>query len=733
VLGVALLTMLWQLVFFDRWFGVMDEGHMLQFADIVARGGELYRDATIYPLPGAFYALALAFRLFEPSILLSRWIVVLEFSTFVAMLFVWVRKIVPLRWAWGAVVMLLMYRLWTFPHWHAYNYSTTATLVLVASMLALLRYFETGRRPMLGFAGFLFGLGVFCKQDYGAAALLGMGFALAVYARSGPTERRERFGTLIVWFLGPAAVVGAAAGIHFLRQGVLADVIQLTMVTHLIGITAYEYPSFPPLLPFFSQDPTLRTHAGLFDYMPAILWTVDLPAIRESSAYKDTALYDMAIKAFFYGPYALVALGGVRLWRLRSALWDGGSRLVYLRELTLFASAAALMLLISLNKPQDYLHLAVLYWPFPCLAIVWAHALVRRRRTLAWLLAALLILPTAGAIGYTGRLAWGLRTLHSDLIPLERAGIYAKPSEALLLRDLVAYVRRNTTPNQPVAVMPFSPIVNFLADRRGPHASSYVLWPFPEYPDRDRRIIDAMEASRTSLVIYHFVKFPTFPTVEAYAPELFSYLVENFRTDQVFTNDTFGLMLVALKRAREPTDGSPIVPADGEGVALWTDGPGAGRQPVLAEERSRFLARDLWPFQPVIALRPTADGKRTVLSVPVTVPRGARLRTAIGIHPTQWFMLPKSWTRFTVTVESNGKRAELFSRMLDPMVNLGDRGWFDVDLSLDEYAGRHVKLEFSTASEARQGETLVMGGWGEPRMLVLPPDDAALDVTSTIR
>ena len=38
--------------------------------------------------------------------------------------------------------------------------------------------------------GLLFGLGVFCKQDYGAAILVALGSTLAVYARSGPPAER---------------------------------------------------------------------------------------------------------------------------------------------------------------------------------------------------------------------------------------------------------------------------------------------------------------------------------------------------------------------------------------------------------------------------------------------------------------------------------------------------------------------------------------------------------------
>ena len=54
VLGVVAAALAVQLPFYDRWVSFMDEGHILAFADILAKGGELYRDATLYPLPGAF-------------------------------------------------------------------------------------------------------------------------------------------------------------------------------------------------------------------------------------------------------------------------------------------------------------------------------------------------------------------------------------------------------------------------------------------------------------------------------------------------------------------------------------------------------------------------------------------------------------------------------------------------------------------------------------------------------
>ena len=300
-----------QLPFFDRWFSFMDEGHILQYADLIANGGELYRDATVYPLPGAFWLLAAAFQVFEPSILLARWIVVIEYTLFTLLVLAWLRRLVSPPWLVIAYGLLLLYRIWSFPHWHMYSYSTTALLVLLGALLLLLRFFESGRRGWLALSGLAFGLGVLCKQDYGAAALLAVCIALPVYARK--SARREALLPLIGVFLAPAALVGAAAGLHFLREGLLGDVLRLTVLNHFVGIASYEYPAFPDLFPLFGQDPALRDVRGRAQYMPALLFTADWRAMRESWLYQETAVYDFVMKIYYYGPYALVLAGGVRL------------------------------------------------------------------------------------------------------------------------------------------------------------------------------------------------------------------------------------------------------------------------------------------------------------------------------------------------------------------------------------------------------------------------------------
>jgi hypothetical protein len=715
---VAAVSFCFQLPFFDRWFGVMDEGHMLQFADVVASGGMLYRDATSYPLPGAFYLLALAFQVFEPSILLSRWLIVLEFTVFVVAIFLIMRRVTSPAYAAISVALLLLYRVWAFPHWQMYSYSTTALTIFSLTLLVLLRFLDTGNRRFLAGAGLLYGLGVFCKQDYGAATLLAVVITLGVYARGGPRELRRPLLPLLATFLGPAALVGAAAGVHFWMQGQLGFVVQLTVLNHFVGLSTFDYQAFPPLLPLFEKDPALRTPIGLYAFFPAIISTAEGTAAFETAMVARTALYDTAVKLYIYSPNALVIVGAFCLWRKRSALAAPQTRPQFVAEALVLATAAAFALLISVYKPQDYVHLAVLYWAFICLAVAVTHSLLKRRASLTRVVAALALIPTVAMAGYTGRLVWKFRELHSELIPGERAGVFAKPEEARLLGELTDYVRANSAPDETVAAMPYFPILQFLANRDAPHASSYILWPFPEYPDRDSLIIEAMEESKTPLVVYSFTQFPNFPPVPSYAPDLFEYLVDNFEMKQVFNDVAFGYKLAALERQSTPPEGTFVLgEAGGEG-SLRVEVRGGASREISADARGKWIEAGDWPFRSVVALRPVSGDRRSVLSIPIEIPSaGARLETSIGVHPDLWFRSPPSWVRFEVEVVSDGRRAVLFDRALDPQQVLEDRGWFAVDVPLDEYRGRNITLEFATSTAWPTAENPRMGGWGAPLLV----------------
>ncbi len=723
VLAVAVVAALAQLPLFDRTMSLMDEGHILQFADIVARGGELYRDATLLPLPGGFYLLAGAFELFGPSIRVARWLVVFEFAALCALVFALLRRMVPGGFALLAVGVLLVYRIWAFPHWHMYSYSTTAQVLLLAALYGCVRFLESEDRRWLAGAGLATGLGVFCKQDYGGAVLIALGAVLVATARW--RTPRAPVAPRLAWYVAPAAAVGLATALHFLRQGLLGELLQQTVFNHLFGIASFEYTGLPPLLPLFGQDPMFRTPFGFGTYAPSILFTVDFEWIRTSGWYADTILWDTAIRLFFYAPYGILAAAAWRLWRRRADRLDPERGLAYARELAFTAFAAALFL--ALNRPVDYVHVAVLYWPLLCLLVVYAHAIARRGRRAAVALALLAGLPALVLAGYTVRLGWLLRDANDTPLRTERAGVSVASNDERVIGEAVDYVRQHSEPGERIAVLPYFPLISFLAGRDAPHRSIYTFWPVVYIEDRDRQIIRAIDESGADFLIYHFTQFVQFPRMSEYAPELFAWLVDQYELETVFTDDQWGYMLAAARRSEGPPPGRPILDAALASASLHVEGR-RGRQPIPAARRAEFAAPALWPFRPVVALRPGAGGRRTVLSVPVDVPAGgARLETSVGIHPTHWFRFPPRASTFSVRAVHGGDRDVLALRRVDPHRDPGQRRWFDLSLPLDAYAGRRIELELAVEVELPPGEVPEMGGFGWPRLVAPDAGEGALE------
>jgi hypothetical protein len=729
VVGAFLVALAFQLPLFDRWFSFMDEGHLLLYADLIAKGGDLYRDATVYPLPGSFWLLAAAFEIFGASNLVARWILVVEFALFVALVFALFRRISGPRLGWVAVASMLVYRVWAFPHWHMYNYSSTALLLQLVVLWLLLCFLESGRAATLASAGLLFGLGVLCKQDYGAAALLAFAATLTIAVRTSPARPRPRLWPIAAGFLGPAALVGAAAGVYFWRTGVLGDVLQFTVRNHFAGMSSFDYSTFPDLLPLFEQDPGLRGAETLPTYIPAIVHIVDWPLLRESRWFQETALYDLALKLYYYAPYPIVLYGGLRLLRRRAELRGVTTRRARLAELALFALGAALMVWVRVNKPQDYVHLAVLYWPMLLLPLLWIHEGLGRLRAarprIAAVALALLLLPALAITAYSARLAWRLRAMHDTPIPSERAGIFVTKNEAQTLGNALIDIGRRSPPGEVVAILPYFPILQFLANRPGVDRSAYIVWPYPELPDRDQRVIASFERKRPELLIYSFNRLIGFPDVRAYAPELYAYLVDNYDIERVFSNDTLAYRLGVARRHPAPADGHPLGTELAAG-ALRLLSDTAPPQAILPEERRDWIARDLWPFRRVLALRPARDGASTRLSASLDVPAQARLRSAVAIHPEVWFGHPSSWVHFEVAIEAEGERTVIWERTLHPTSEPADRGWFEIDAPLDRWAGQRVELELSTSAQNASASSLLHAGFAEPRLVVTPSGGSGL-------
>lgn len=713
-----------QLPIFDRWMSLMDEGHILQFADLLRRGGELYRDATLIAFPGSFYLLAWLFDAFEPSVLVARFAVAFEFALLASMVFVLLRGWLAARHVALALGLLALYRIWAFPHWQMYSYSTTALTFIAVSLVLVVGHVVRGEpdRWRLPLAGLLAGVAVACKQDYGGAAILAFDGFLILAARTAPSRPATPLLRQLVAFNGAGLLVGVVLLGHYARMGLLPEMLRQTLWNHLVGIATFEYSSLPPILPLFAQQPEIRSTYGFAVYVPSIVFSMDWPRVSASAFYRDTFLWDLWIKLLFWGPYAYVSAALLRVFWRWPALRDASLRASALREAALALLAA--WLVFTLHKPKDWVHMAVMYWPLLCLLAVHVDALARARPRLARTLGAVLALPALLFAGYTLFLGWRLMERNDIPLEAERAGgLRVGADEARVIGGAVDYITSHSAPGSRVAVLPYFPLINFLAERDAPHRSAYILWPLEEVPGREQQISAALDAEPDQPVLYHFTQWVQFPDMQSFAPELFGHLVEHYRIAKVFSDDGWGYMLAALEREPESGEsGEPIFEETFSDAALSVEADDGTRHPVDRDEREEWVARQVWPFRPVLALRPRADGQRSVLSKRVRLPEHPVLHTAVGVHPRRWFKYPPSTVTFRVRIERDGRRSEVFSRTLDPHPHGSDRGWFDVDVPLDAWAGQEVRIEFASEVERESSAVFEMGGFAWPRIEGLSPD-----------
>jgi len=88
------------------------------------------------------------------------------------------------------------------------------------------------------------------------------------------------------------------------------------------------------------------------------------------------------------------------------------------------------------------------------------------------------------------------------------------------------------------------------------------------------------------------------------------------------------------------------------------------------------------------------------------------LAFAIGILPEAWEKIPQG-VKFDIDIFFEGSTENIFSRVLQPKRNIGDRGWHNFILSLEKFSGKTVSLKFSTSG---YGEDLSYcwsaWGWG---------------------
>jgi ABC-type polysaccharide/polyol phosphate transport system ATPase subunit len=106
----------------------------------------------------------------------------------------------------------------------------------------------------------------------------------------------------------------------------------------------------------------------------------------------------------------------------------------------------------------------------------------------------------------------------------------------------------------------------------------------------------------------------------------------------------------------------------------------------------------------------------STITYTIAIEPGTSLAFAIGIMPYAWDKITQG-VKFDIEVFFNGMTEKIFSRILQPKQNIGDRGWHNFILPLEKFSGNTVSLKFCTFGS---GEDLsyCWAAWGWAKAVI---------------
>jgi hypothetical protein len=118
------------------------------------------------------------------------------------------------------------------------------------------------------------------------------------------------------------------------------------------------------------------------------------------------------------------------------------------------------------------------------------------------------------------------------------------------------------------------------------------------------------------------------------------------------------------------------------------------------------------------------------ISYTVPVEPGSSLAFAIGILPAAWDKIPQG-VKFDIEVVCDGVTETIFSRMLQPKRNIGDRGWHNFLVQLEKYSGKTVNLTFITSGSGND-LSFCWAAWGWVKIVKLNEKDLNKNVYNNL-
>ncbi len=693
---VAVGVFLLQLPFRLHAVNLIDEGAIYQFADELLRGKLPYTDVVHPAFPVVHYVIAATFALFGSSWDTGRTFGAALFGVTTAIVFLIARWWLGLRGALAVVLLFLCYRVWAYPHWHMVSYSSLAVTFILLEALIVGETLVRPRRWPLVVAGLIAGVAMLTKQDSGVLGSGAIGLAILLGMPHG-----TRWRSALTFGLTATAVVLVAAAAA-VATGIAPDLVRATIEAPLAGFGYAGYQDRPALWPFWVQDPALRARA--WAYFPTIIIDAALLQVFGSVVYRDTPIVDALLKLVYHLPWIVFVLAAVDalLRRVRGAVDP--------RELLLLLLSGAFLL--AFNRPQDWVHLLVLYPTTLLLVALLAARVLAAMGRFRGVLTGVAWVGLAGLLVIAGLLAVGMRRSNATPVHGPRGTIYASAAQAQGLQALVDAVA-DVPPQAPMLALPYHPGINYLTGR--PNLSRYyVTWPAEPDLGRTADFIRDLERHPDGLVVYTPSQVAHFPRMSQYDLPLFGYLADHFQIARVVGGEPWGLEFFLLER-RPPEAGTSLRGAALTAAQVTVATAGASPRIVDGTERAAVVHETMWPFCRVIAVDPPRDAT-VALRYRVTPAAATRIAGSFGLNPDHWMHLPFAAT-FTIRVEPvDSEAVEVQTATVDAFRQHDDRRWFPFDVDLAAWIGRPVDVVLAVHGPPNATLPPDFAGWCDPRL-----------------
>ncbi len=675
-LGLVCVAIAFGLPLCRRAIILSDEGYILQQALDLLDGRVLYRDMDAFITPGMWFAIAGAFAIAGPSVLVSR---VLILAFYVALMVVGYRIVLDLtdrRYALCAVAGLLLFSVWAFPAWTFAFYSPAAVFFALFGLERLLAWSRSAAQRDLFFAGFLFGLSICFKQNYGAFALVGASVGwIAIRVEQGAQANAAPGRSLRE--IGVTAAGAFLAGLPFLvyllANDAMPDAWQ-SLVVHPFEFGGKHDIPFAPLAELIRPDVYTDGVEKLTYLSFAMLHAPPIGFLHPLRI-----VHRMHALAYWIAPVVLL-LGALAAVRMRGA-WRLDGRLVAVL-------ATCGMLFLGVFPRADFNHLVNVYQPIlVALPIVLFAA---RRRLLADAPRARLALTSAVvllSVLYGGvALYWYSALIRQQSTPLTmpRGGVLVGEMEARNIEDQIRTIVMKTDPGDALLTLPDLTMLNFLSERDVPSAY-YNLYEHHITHDDGAAVVAGSEERGVTLAMTRYDNFFSDRVgLLDYAPVLSDYLVTHFERSFVGGNEDY----IVYERRAAPLAVQPFTSALAD-CTLREDGVDDLRHHLLFST----LYHRARPNEPI-----PEEGVETVCRIDVPESGGV-LSLEVGYRKPR---LVKAGTTLssTLSLRNAGERTELFQRnfrVVRRQGNVRQSPYARVEVDLTPWSGQRVDLIFETA------------------------------------